>query len=369
MAQIDLNDQNWHRVFDDEFDNHQTWNPNTWISLPDGKWKAHPGKRITHDPYHQVYQYDHCLFDVANGKMRLLAEYDPEAIQYHDYVLPDTMHGHYPNAYGQNDGLFYFSGEIETTTKFRYGYFEIRCKLPVHRGAFPSFWLHATSDTIGNSYYASLDIFEYGWHITRPDIYPDSPEIGYKKRYTCALHYNDTACVYDTNDIYNKAIFNLPSGSTGLDNYHKFSCEWMPDHVIWYFDGIEMNRCDNPNHIPRRSLTMKVNYGIDNYYNYDSIIHGIWEGSDEMLIDYIRIYQLDWDCSTDETITCQSDLDGFDYAVKKSVSITSTIDAPVVGSGDNVTFRVADSFEVTGPFTVSNGAEFTVIQQLCPSDE
>ena len=95
----------------------------------------------------------------------------------------------------------------------------------------------------------------------------------------------------------------------------------------------------------------------------------IWQGPGEMLIDYIRVCQLVWDCSTDEVITCQSDLDGFEYGVKKSVSITSTVNEPVVGSGDNVTFRITDSFEVTGPFIVDNGAGFTVIQQLCPNEE
>ncbi len=86
-----------------------------------------------------------------------------------------------------------------------------------------------------------------------------------------------------------------------------------------------------------------------------------------MIIDYIKVCQLKWDCNTDETITCQSDLDGFDYAVKKTVSIVSTINQPIVSSGDKATFRVADSFEITGPFEVQSGGEFTVILQECPN--
>jgi hypothetical protein len=91
----------------------------------------------------------------------------------------------------------------------------------------------------------------------------------------------------------------------------------------------------------------------------------IWFGSDNMDIDYIHVYQLKWDCDTDETITCQSDLNGFDYGVKKSISITSTIDEPIISSACKVTFRVTDSFEVTGAFQVSNGAEFKVIMEDC----
>ena len=86
-----------------------------------------------------------------------------------------------------------------------------------------------------------------------------------------------------------------------------------------------------------------------------------------MTIDYINVYQLKWDCSTDEIITCQSDLDDFDYKVKKSISVTSTIDDPVVSNTEKVTFRMTDFFEITGSFEVKQGGEFTIIQQACPN--
>lgn len=84
---------------------------------------------------------------------------------------------------------------------------------------------------------------------------------------------------------------------------------------------------------------------------------------------HVNVYQLGWDCETEEIIACQSDLVNFDYAVKKSISITSTINGPVVSNTDKVTFRVADTFEIIGPFEVQQGGEFAVIQQDCPSDE
>ena len=77
------------------------------------------------------------------------------------------------------------------------------------------------------------------------------------------------------------------------------------------------------------------------------------------------MYQLNWDCDNDEVISSQSDLDNFDYAVKRTVSINSAINEPVVSSTDKVTFRVTDGFEITGQFEVANGAEFTVILHEC----
>ena len=62
----------------------------------------------------------------------------------------------------------------------------------------------------------------------------------------------------------------------------------------------------------------------------------------------------------------QIDLNDKNWAVKKTISISSTINDIKINDTDKVTFRVTDSFEITGPFQVNNGAEFAVIVQNCP---
>lgn len=118
-----------------------------------------------------------------------------------------------------------------------------------------------------------------------------------------------------------------------------------------------------------------INYGIDGYgvnrYK-DSNGHYIytpkWMDTDTLTVDYIRVYQLNWDCGTDELITCQNDLSSFILhpSVKNSVSIAPINGTISVGNTDEITFRVADSFEITGPFQANYGCEFTVIRQDCP---
>lgn len=191
------------------------------------------------------------------------------------------------------------------------------------------------------------------------------PEIGSKRCYTCGIHFNDTTCAYSFEDRFGKVYPIIPAWSSDLDDYHVFSCEWMPDRVVWYFDGAIMNTYDNAANIPHRSHELMANYDIDNYYNYG----GIWYGPGSMEIDYIHAYQLKWDCETDELITCQSDLEVFDYAVKKTIAISSFNDETIIGNGDRVTFRITDSFEITNGFEVENGSEFTVIKQLCRTEE
>ena len=59
--------------------------------------------------------------------------------------IVDTNHvGNWPPLYGQ----------------FRYGYFEIRCQIPVHEGSKTAFWLW---DAQTDEYYEEIDVFEFSW--------------------------------------------------------------------------------------------------------------------------------------------------------------------------------------------------------------
>ena len=376
MAQIDLNDRNWDTILIENFDegaSYWQWDTLRFANTGDYSWKAYLSS-IAPQGEHEVYQFGNCIINTVDGTMHLVAYYDSTNIYQNNYYLPKWMlpENNGPG-YPVDDSLFYFSGALEyhkehhvqneDEKKFRYGYFEIKCKLPTHQGAFPAFWLQCSCNTTGNKYYEEIDIFEYSWWITSPSN-PDivMPDLGSKRRYTCGLYFNDTASFHEGHS-YARAYPILPNNSSDLENYHRFSCEWMPDHVIWYFDGIIMNEYYNMDSIPHRPLYLNTNYAIDDYFDKGGTL---WYGPDEMVIDYIRVFQLEWECNNDEVLTCQTDLDNFNYAVKKSVSITSAVEEPIVGSNDKTTFRVTDSFEITGSFEVENGAEFTVIMQSCP---
>ena len=378
MAQIDLNDRNWQCVLNEQFNEgalYWKWDTLRFLNTSDYNWKAYLST-IAPKGEHEIYQFGNCQINTADSTMHLIAYYDSLNIHQNNYYLPKWM---WPEnngpGYPQNDSLFYFSGALEyykqryvqneEDRKFQYGYFEIRCKLPTHQGAFPAFWLQASCDTTGNKYYEEIDIFEYSWWITSTSTHApnhNSPGLGSKRCYTCGIYYNDTDTSY-RNHSYGRAYPTIPSYSNDLDQFHRYSCEWMPDHVIWYFDGIVLNEYYNVDSIPHRPLRLKTNYAIDGYYKHGNVP---WLGPGDMVIDYIKTYQLKWDCNKNETITCQTDLNNYDYAVKKSVSITSTIDEPIIETGNKITFRVTDSFEITGPFEVQNGAEFTIITQRCP---
>ncbi len=117
---------------------------------------------------HQAYQRQQCRFDNIGQTMQLVANYvSPNRLFCEDVELPDVPWAHCDNAIllEQDIRLHYFSGIIEANHKFHYGYFEIRCKLPIHQGAFPALWLWDASEAL--HFYEEIDIFEFSWHLKK----------------------------------------------------------------------------------------------------------------------------------------------------------------------------------------------------------
>ncbi|MBR1512865.1 MAG: family 16 glycosylhydrolase [Bacteroidales bacterium] len=370
MSQIDLNDKNWgsEPVFYDNFDETNRQFDNTfqeplgkWISYSKGAWPS----GVTKPSTNQVYQWWNCSFNSNNETIKLHCLYEPNSpLQCGSYDIAPLQGWHCD--YSHQD-LYYYSGIIETPTPlFRYGYFEIRCQLPVHKGAFPAFWLWdaKNSNQSNDPHYEEIDIFEFSWNIGESPNWIGNPNphgLPDPYTFTTGIYFNDNSPTPYTS--YARNFPTLPDGSLDLSNWHVFSCEWMPDYVRWYCDGILVNEFYESYHIPHRPLTLKTNYAVDGKYKYNN---NIWTGSGDMIVDYIKVYQLNWDCDNDETINSQYELDNFVFAVKKTVLIDSPYESITVDNSKKITFRIADSFTVTGEFQVDSGAEFTVIRQSCP---
>lgn len=382
-TQISTNDQNWKSVLNDDFTtNGRTWNMWTFVSS-DNLWRAYPGYSVSNDDSYQVFQPANCHFNDADSLMELVAEYDSQGkIARNDYYLPSWMlAGEHPIGYPDPNNLFYFSGEIdcikgqnkEDVGIFHYGYFEIRCKLPIHAGAFPAFWLYdSKSHSKDDSFYEEIDIFEYSWGNGDPSVwwignlhptYPGDPYI-----VSSGIYQNLTGEYNPDRDSYARSFFTLPYSSGNVSGWHTYSCEWMPDHIYWFVDGQMVNRYFDVNHIPRHPLMLKIDYAI-NEYALDINDTPQWTGTDKMTIDYVKAYEMKWDCDSDEIIESQLDLDNFDYAVKRSISINSSNSNIEISNSDGAFFRFSDSFQITGGFQVDFGGEFAAIQQDCPDDD
>jgi hypothetical protein len=160
----------------------------------------------------------------------------------------------------------YLSGMISTDRFFaqRYGYFEMRARLPGGRGIWPAFWMVAKTQ----EEHLEIDIME---------------SIG-----------SDTAHVYQSTHL--KAsrgkgihVKVRPEGFDYTTAAHSYGMEWTPDELVFYVDGIETTKTDGAPFRDAPPMYMIANLAVG----------GDWAGKPDsdthfpavMRIDHIRAYR------------------------------------------------------------------------------
>jgi len=146
----------------------------------------------------------------------------------------------------------------------KYGYVEIRAKLPKGKGLWPAFWMLHNYD---HDRRPEIDIVEY---------IGDKPNVVHN-----TYHYfeNWQPKSSGTLDVW---------GPDYSQDFHTYAVRWEPGLIIWYVDGVESNRYQNGN-VSWEDMYLLVNLAIG----------GDWAGSPDgstgfpaqMVIDYIRAYQ------------------------------------------------------------------------------
>ncbi len=158
----------------------------------------------------------------------------------------------------------YLSGVLTTYNKFRmrYGYVEMRARMPRGRGLWPAFWLLHQND-----------------HENRPEI--DVVEmLGHQTATTYQTYHHYTGGSLQSTPSYQA------SGSDYANDFHTYGMRWEPGRIIWYVDGQETNRYENDN-VASEDMYLLVNLAV-----------GGWAGQPDgstsfpasMTIDYIRAW-------------------------------------------------------------------------------
>jgi beta-glucanase (GH16 family) len=153
----------------------------------------------------------------------------------------------------------------------RYGYYEIRCKLPAEEGWWVAFWMQ--SPTIG----ASLDPLDAGVEIDIMENFSRDGIISHN------IHWNG----------YGRNHQGAGSGSVKVppsdDGFHTFGLDWSPLGYVFYVDGKETWRISGP--VSHREQFILVSAECKGYR----------EGSpapeiksarlpDYFIVDYVRVY-------------------------------------------------------------------------------
>lgn len=130
-------------------------------------------------------------------------------------------------------GMNYESGMIRSDWTTRYGYFEARVKMPGGVGLWPAFWLNSDVDEAGRlGWPPEIDIFEFVNNDVEDRTNMIHQSVVRQTSTTdVALTFNDTSFSTSNNDYY--APFNFNEG------WHTVGCEWTPDQVTFYVDGVK----------------------------------------------------------------------------------------------------------------------------------
>lgn len=231
-APPDIQPAGWTQTFADTFDG-ATRDDRLWMD-------AYPGGLRTHGNNEQQFYAPHAV-TLSNGHLRLTAD---------------------RNVSGA--GMPYTSGMITSYGRFaqRYGWFEMRARLPAGRGLWPAFWLLPEN----RSWPPEVDILE---------------AVGQEPSFLLFTHHwGDTPAHHEWR----------AEKLTGPDlsaDFHVFALNWEPDRLVWYVDGVERHRVTD--HVPQTPMFVLANLAVG----------GDLPGSPDattafpatLEVDYIRVFR------------------------------------------------------------------------------
>ena len=158
------------------------------------------------------------------GRNILVVEDTPDTIKVKDGALIMT-------AFKDKNGIYHVPNSVhtKTTMNYKYGYAEIRAKLPLEVGCFASYWTRGVSDNPSTSlapgnldHYAEVDMFEVfqngGKQCVGGNILKNFPGHPEKNWYATPMDWTQQVVLPD-------------------EEYHTYGYEWTPTEINLYFDG------------------------------------------------------------------------------------------------------------------------------------
>ncbi|MFA7344548.1 MAG: glycoside hydrolase family 16 protein [Terrimicrobiaceae bacterium] len=163
----------------------------------------------------------------------------------------------------------------------KYGYFEMRAKLPASgTGSWPSFWMKTTNDITHSGNVEEIDIFEwYG------NTYSANPQ----KAQTQQASHNWIAGGGEdiTTPHLSSPYTPIPGGAFPWAGYHIYGFKADPTYCTWYIDGVQTNRIATPTAYMANPFYTILEYSIGGGWPLDGLV-----ANSKVEIDWIRVYSL-----------------------------------------------------------------------------
>ena len=168
--------------------------------------------------------------------------------------------------------LPYCSGVLTSRISFfqRFGYFEIRARLPRGRGLWPAFWLLPK----GGAWPPELDVLEVLGHDPST-LYASAHWVAPEGRPGIAGQHQSVTSKVRTADL--------------SEAFHVFGLSWHPDLLRWYVDGAEVAAMPTPPGLDK-PMYLVLNLAVGGPKSWPGAPDGSTRFPAQMLVDTERAY-------------------------------------------------------------------------------
>jgi beta-glucanase (GH16 family) len=119
----------------------------------------------------------------------------------------------------------YTSAAVQSKTRVKYGYFEVKCR-PMKSHGSSSFWFYDSTPEL----WTEIDVFEIGGAAP-----------GFEKKYNMNVHVMRTPT--EKKHWSMSGVWVAPTDLA--DNYHVYGLLWDKERIAWYFDGVLVRWVEN----------------------------------------------------------------------------------------------------------------------------
>ncbi len=202
----DCTEDKWELKFEDNFDGEQL-DLNVW------KMRGSEGTLST-EAVEGYYAYENIVLE--NGICKLVPKKE---------TLVRKAVGWQPDSMKLSDGLTnirtynFTSGWMETKNSYKYGKYEVRCKIPKEKGFWPSVWMYGMRGEVNNE----IDIFEF-WN---------------EENFFGKFSSKKLSMVDHMTAHYNKKMSSKKfEGPDFSQDFHVFTVIWDSTKIEWLVDGV-----------------------------------------------------------------------------------------------------------------------------------
>lgn len=362
-CQTPENNPNWELVFLDEFDS-TAMDKSKWKSSYNWNQKGYipvefcnniPSGIIDNDIYgYRKRNFENCLLDTTNsGFLKIISKKENYwgTVWAWPLCTEDSCIGlscdytHDPPICFDIDSLpfNYTTNMLISKESFKYGYFEMRCKLskPIppmtNTGIGPNFWLFGGNDEVP---WSEIDIFEFDG---------ETDEFAYN------IHYED---------IYGDTVHGIESPVITVDFsvFHTFAINWTSEKIDFYFDDILYHSVDTaciPN-LDTMPMIVDVNLPLHTMCQLVDTVYTQFPHYFE--IDYVKVYQLKSDCENNYSICNYNNIT---YKHYNTITIGGEKCNVTVPKGETLFLTYSDKLNILSNFTLEKGAEILFERAPC----